>query len=154
MKLGNFVRPSRRSARSPRRRGSPSSARSCRRAPTGSPPARSPSCDPRGNFAISQRGRTTGVDHLGIQVEEGAELAEVAARLNSAGESIFEQKGAACCYARSDKAWVKDPQGVAWETFHTFGEETQYGQDAAPVPEEAESCATSKTCCAPAADAR
>jgi catechol 2,3-dioxygenase-like lactoylglutathione lyase family enzyme len=109
--------------------------------------------DPRVNFAISQRGRATGVDHLGIQVDDGAELADVATRLKGAGEAILEQKNAACCYARSDKAWVKDPQGVSWETFHTFGEETRYGEDAAPVPGEATACAAATACCSPSATA-
>jgi catechol 2,3-dioxygenase-like lactoylglutathione lyase family enzyme len=104
--------------------------------------------DPRVNFAISQRGRAFGVDHLGIQVDDGPELSEVAARLSRAGEPILEQKGAACCYARSDKAWVADPQGVSWETFHTLGEETVYGKDAAPVPDEP---AATSACCAPRA---
>jgi len=112
--------------------------------------------DPRVNFAISQRGRALGVDHLGIQVDDGGELAAVSARLTGAGKPILEQKAAACCYARSDKAWVADPQGVSWETFRTFGEETVYGEDGAPVPREdgapvpPEPAATS-ACCAPRA---
>jgi catechol 2,3-dioxygenase-like lactoylglutathione lyase family enzyme len=106
--------------------------------------------DPRVNFAISQRGRALGVDHLGIQVDEGSELSEVAARLQRAGEPILEQKDATCCYARSDKAWVADPQGVSWETFHTLGEETAYGTDDAPVATPAAE-AQASACCAPPA---
>lgn len=85
--------------------------------------------DPRVNFAISRRARATGLDHLGIQVDEPAELQEVAERLAASGASLLEQKDAACCYARSDKAWVNDPQGIAWETFHSHGEITVYGED-------------------------
>src|SRR5690606_18575369 len=73
--------------------------------------------DPRVNFAISARGRGAGLDHLGIQVESEAELRDVAGRLRGADRVIVEQSDAACCYARSDKAWVADPQGLAWETF-------------------------------------
>jgi hypothetical protein len=98
--------------------------------------------DPKVNFAISDRGRPAGIDHLGIQTESGYELAELARRLKAAGEQTIDQTATACCYARSDKAWVNDPSGIKWETFHTFGEETSYGED---LPADADSA-----CCAPA----
>ena len=109
--------------------------------------------DPRVNFAISTRG-TPGLDHLGIQAETGDELGEIAQRLKSADQSVFEQKDAACCYARSDKAWVRDPSGLNWETFHTSGQITTYGEDTA---KKATAAATqmsgptpaSASCCAP-----
>lgn len=86
--------------------------------------------DPRVNFAISERcGRAPGVDHLGIQVEEDAELSEIAGRLHQAEAPVVEQKNARCCYAEGDKVWVADPQGIPWETFHTFGDITVYGED-------------------------
>ena len=85
--------------------------------------------DPRVNFAISHRARVTGVDHLGIQVESAAELADLAGRLKAAGEVTRDQEATTCCYARSDKAWVNDPSGLRWETFHTFGEAVTYGED-------------------------
>jgi catechol 2,3-dioxygenase-like lactoylglutathione lyase family enzyme len=85
--------------------------------------------DPRMNFAISQRDRAPGLDHVGIQVDSGQDLAELATRLKSAGETTFDQEGATCCYARSDKSWVTDPAGLRWETFHTFGEATSYGEE-------------------------
>jgi len=83
--------------------------------------------DPRVNFAISQRGTAAGVDHLGIQVEDAAELAEVADRLAQAKAPVLEETATTCCYAKSDKQWIADPQGVAWETFLTHGEATVYG---------------------------
>jgi hypothetical protein len=85
--------------------------------------------DPRVNFAISDRARVTGVDHLGIQVDTGEELAELAGRLKAAGEVTRDQPATTCCYAKSDKAWVNDPNGVRWETFHTTGEAVAYGED-------------------------
>ena len=85
--------------------------------------------DPRVNLAISQRAHTCGVDHVGIQAETSAELAEMATRLKAAGETTFDQEATTCCYAKSDKSWVTDPSGVRWETFHTFGEATTYGED-------------------------
>lgn len=104
--------------------------------------------DPRVNFAISDRTAVAGVDHLGIQVESGEELAELAGRLRAAGEVTRDQEATTCCHARSDKAWVNDPNGPRWETFHAFGEAVTYGEDQAPV------AATSKTACrAPAAKA-
>ena len=87
--------------------------------------------DPRVNFAISARGAKVGVDHLGIQVDEGPELADLAERLKAAGETTFDQAATTCCYARSDKSWVSDPSGVRGETFHTFGEAVTYGEDPA-----------------------
>ncbi|SAL74195.1 glyoxalase/bleomycin resistance protein/dioxygenase [Caballeronia udeis] len=75
--------------------------------------------DPAVNFAISQRGAKPGVDHIGIQVETDAELQEMNARFIAAKLPVQEQTETTCCYARSDKAWTIDPQGVAWETFRT-----------------------------------
>jgi catechol 2,3-dioxygenase-like lactoylglutathione lyase family enzyme len=83
--------------------------------------------DPRVNFAISTRGRTPGLDHLGIQVENPAELQEVYGRLRKAGGTIVEQGDTACCYAKSEKSWIDDPAGISWETFHTTGESISYG---------------------------
>lgn len=94
--------------------------------------------DPRVNFAISQRGRAAGVDHVGIQADAPEELDEIAGRLKAAGAETVDQAAATCCYAKSDKTWVSDPAGLRWETFHTFGEATRYGEDvAAPAPERA-----------------
>ena len=85
--------------------------------------------DPRVNFAISMRGREPGLDHLGIQVESAEELQTVSGRLREAKHPLVEQAQADGCYARSDKAWSTDPQGVAWETFLTHGESAVYGCD-------------------------
>src|SRR5712692_5422050 len=75
--------------------------------------------DPRVNFAISTRGRQPGLDHLGIQVESKDELNDVYARLHQAGGHIVEQGQTTCCYAKSEKSWIDDPAGIAWETFFT-----------------------------------
>jgi len=83
--------------------------------------------DPRVNFAISTRGHEPGLDHLGIQVESQNELHEVYARLRQAGGNIIEQGETTCCYAKSEKSWIDDPAGIAWETFHTTGESIVYG---------------------------
>lgn len=83
--------------------------------------------DPRVNFAISTRGRQPGLDHLGIQAESGGELKEIYARLHKADADVVEQGQTKCCYAKSEKSWVDDPSGISWETFHTTGENTNYG---------------------------
>ena len=103
--------------------------------------------DPRVNFAISTRAGATGVDHLGIQVETSEELGALAGRLKAAGEVTRDQEAATCCYARSDKAWVNDPSGLRWETFHTFGEATSYGED---EPGAAVTANSGAACCPPA----
>lgn len=98
--------------------------------------------DPRVNFAISARGRA-GLDHLGIQAESAAELEELGVRLAQADVGVLPQKQAACCYARSDKYWTLDPQGLAWESFHTLASVPVYGEDrraAAAATEEKAAC--------------
>ena len=103
--------------------------------------------DPRVNFSISTRGEDRGLDHLGIQVDSREELGEIAGRLESAGQGVYDQGEAHCCYAHSHKAWVRDPEGLAWETFFTFGADTVYGEGmVAPEP-----AASRKACCARAA---
>ena len=85
--------------------------------------------DPRVNFAISAGNHAaTGIEHLGIQAEDGDELVEVYGRLKAADRPVLEEGATTCCYARSDKSWVVDPSGVRWETFHTLGEATTYGE--------------------------
>lgn len=113
--------------------------------------------DPRVNFAISNHGESgAGIDHLGIQVSTREELGALAGRLKDAGESTFDQTNTSCCYAKSDKSWVADPSGVRWETFHTFGTSTTYGEaDALSVMEPAKLASTTQestkapsACCA------
>jgi catechol 2,3-dioxygenase-like lactoylglutathione lyase family enzyme len=86
--------------------------------------------DPRVNFAISARGGATGIDHFGIQVETQGELQEVYGRLQNADRPVLEEGATTCCYAKSEKAWITDPQGLSWETFLTSGESTVYGDSA------------------------
>jgi catechol 2,3-dioxygenase-like lactoylglutathione lyase family enzyme len=104
--------------------------------------------DPRVNFAISTRGRAPGLDHLGIQAESGAELKEIYARLRKAGSAIVEQGQTSCCYAKSEKSWIDDPAGISWETFHTTGENTDYGDG---TGERIARIAHENSCCAPKA---
>jgi len=98
--------------------------------------------EPRVNFAISQRGHQTGVNHLGFQVESDDELKAMRGQLTAADTGLVEQTAAACCYAISDKYWVTDPQGVAWETFHTLDSVPIYGEDTRPS-------AMAGACCTP-----
>jgi catechol 2,3-dioxygenase-like lactoylglutathione lyase family enzyme len=115
--------------------------------------------DPCVNFAISARGLARGVDHIGIQVDDRAQLSELSERLKAAGETTLDEEATTCCYAQSDKSWVSDPSGIRWETFFTFGEATTYGEDVslttsqtaaaccAPQAAAATSTATTKACC-------
>ena len=98
--------------------------------------------DPRINFAISQRGSRSGVNHLGMQVDSDEELEQIHARLDRADAQIAAEKNVACCYARSDKYWVTDPAGIAWESFHSLGSVRFYG--------EGDEVKTEQTCCGPA----
>jgi hypothetical protein len=101
--------------------------------------------DPRVNFAISTRGREPGLDHLGIQVENKSELHDVYARLRTAGGNVVDQGETSCCYAKSEKSWIDDPSGIAWETFLTTGESTDYGDGSG---ERVARVAHEKSCCA------
>ena len=98
--------------------------------------------DPFVNFAISKRDKATGIRHLGIQAETQQELAEVFERIEHTRRPVLHEGKTTCCYARSDKNWVEDPQGVQWETFLTTGESTTYGGDAPEV-------ARARPCCEP-----
>jgi catechol 2,3-dioxygenase-like lactoylglutathione lyase family enzyme len=102
--------------------------------------------DPRVNFAISTRGREPGLDHLGIQAENGDELREIYTRLRRAGGTIIEQGQATCCYAKSEKAWIDDPAGISWETFLTTGGSSDYGDGSG---ERVTRVAHEQSCCAP-----
>jgi len=98
--------------------------------------------DPRVNFAISTRARRAGIDHLGIQAESNEELEDIGTRLAQADVATLPQKSASCCYARSDKYWTLDPQGVAWESFHTLDTVPVFGEDTRSQIE-----AKKKACC-------
>lgn len=84
--------------------------------------------DPRVNFAISTRSGKAGLDHLGVQVDGSEELAELEAQLKNASANVIEEKGTACCYSASDKSWVQDPAGIAWEAFHTLDSVPVFGE--------------------------
>ena len=83
--------------------------------------------DPRVNFAISSGNAHSGIEHLGIQVEDPDELGEVYQRLEAADRPVIAEGATTCCYAKSEKSWIADPDGVLWEAFHTNGEATTYG---------------------------
>jgi len=88
--------------------------------------------DPRVNFAISEGNHARkGIEHLGIQVESAEELSEVYGRLKAADRPVLEEGQTTCCYAKSEKSWISDPDGVVWEAFFTNGEATTYGDSPA-----------------------
>ena len=114
--------------------------------------------DPRVNFAISTRGQPPGVNHLGFQVDTDEELRGMHAQLQAADARLIQQDDQPCCYAQSNKYWVTDPTGTAWETFHTLGSIPVFGEDASvlkrgksTVPAESPKASA---CCAPAAKAQ
>ncbi len=105
--------------------------------------------DPKVNFAISTRASgKTGVDHLGFQVDSDDALKGLQAQLQAADAGMVTEENTACCYARSDKYWVVDPTGIAWETFHTLGSAPVYGSDRGPQVE-GQLAQTSNACCGP-----
>jgi len=99
--------------------------------------------DPPVNFAISTRGGKPGIDHLGIQTDDADELTALKARAQAADMALLDEGTTTCCYARSEKHWVTDPQGVAWEHFHTLGNIPVFNEAPQPAP------STAPACCAP-----
>ena len=115
--------------------------------------------DPRVNFAISNRSATLGLDHLGIQAEDNEELARIKQLLDKTQAPIKEQEGTTCCYSKSDKYWVTDPQGVAWESFHSLSEIPTFNEEKSDVENDMACCAPASvaeseekasSCCSPA----
>lgn len=99
--------------------------------------------DPRINFAISTRVKTKGVDHLGIQVDDLSELEAIRAQMSAANISTHDDGETTCCYARSEKSWVKDPNGIAWEAYQTM-DDVQIFSD--------KDAASDSACCVPDAN--
>ena len=97
--------------------------------------------DPRINFAISTRGGKVGVDHLGIQTDTEDELVALKAQAESAELTLLDVGETTCCYAHSDKYWLTDPQGIAWEQFHTLSDIPVFSQPAAPARGQPACCA-------------
>ena len=98
--------------------------------------------DPPVNFAISTRGTQPGIDHLGIQTDDPAELAALKARAEAADIALLDEGETTCCYARSEKHWLTDPQGIAWEHFHTLANIPVFSEESNPAP------AVNAACCA------
>ncbi len=106
--------------------------------------------DPRINFAISSCGNSEGVNHLGFQADDATELAEIHTRLQNADGAVIAEKGAICCYAKSDKYWVMDPSGIAWESFHTLDSNPTFnGKTAESTAATSVMETSASACCAP-----
>ena len=112
--------------------------------------------DPRVNFAISTRGSKPGLDHQGFQVDDAEELTALKARASAADLAMLDEGTTTCCYARSDKHWITDPQGIAWEHFHSLGNIPIFNESATPTAAESTCCppsapqqATAAACCSP-----
>ena len=108
--------------------------------------------DPRVNFAISSGHAAKGIEHLGIQVEDGEELTEVYDRLKAADRPVLEEGATTCCYAKSEKSWIADPDGIVWEAFLTNGDATIYGDS--PALAALSTNAADGACCAPTVPAQ
>lgn len=101
--------------------------------------------DPPVNFAISTRGSVPGIDHLGIQTDDAGELAALKARAQAADMALLDEGQTTCCYARSEKHWVTDPQGIAWEHFHTLGSIPVFSEAKPAAPVAAACCGPEQT---------
>ncbi len=103
-------------------------------------------------FAISTRTKTTGVDHLGIRVDSEEELNALADRLKKADLGVYEEGEVTCCYAKSNKAWVKDPTGIPWEAYQNMEDVQIFNTNSVEVSESAccpPTAITETSCCSP-----
>ena len=93
--------------------------------------------DPRINYAISTGHAEVGIEHLGLQTDNENELKEIYSNMQKAKGEVREEGDCTCCYSKSQKSWITDPQGVDWEAFYTYGSATVYGEglNAKPAPE-------------------
>jgi catechol 2,3-dioxygenase-like lactoylglutathione lyase family enzyme len=98
--------------------------------------------EPRLNFAISTRSGKVGVDHMGLQVDDAAELGALRDQMSQANISTHSDGETTCCYARSEKSWVEDPNGLPWEAYHTMADAQIYASTDSAVE-------ASGACCAP-----
>jgi catechol 2,3-dioxygenase-like lactoylglutathione lyase family enzyme len=115
--------------------------------------------EPPVNFALSARGHVAGLNHFGIQVDSNEELAIAReASERAAGDGVLDQGEASCCYARSEKHWKVDPQGIAWEHFLTLADAPVFGDDTAtqagacciPIRRDSDEGASAEApCCVP-----
>jgi hypothetical protein len=105
--------------------------------------------DPRLNFAISTRTKGKGVNHLGVQVESPAELTEIAERLKSADLGVYAEGETTCCYAKSNKTWVEDPSGIAWEAYQNMGDAEIFSEAVESSKKDEEACCVpgQSSCC-------
>lgn len=119
--------------------------------------------NPRVNFAISQRGHAAGVNHLGFQVDSNEELSALRGQIAEEPVDVLDETDAACCYAQSNKYWIRDPQGIAWETFHTLNEIPVFGAETTAANEAGACCVPlakhaqdtpEVTCCVPKRDSK
>ena len=107
--------------------------------------------DPRVNFAISTRAKNKGIDHLGIQVDEEDELAELRDRLKAGDMPVVNEGETVCCYAVSDKSWIQDPSGIPWEAYRTMEDAQLFSSQ---VDQTSSGCCTPETMSTPVAVSR
>jgi catechol 2,3-dioxygenase-like lactoylglutathione lyase family enzyme len=66
---------------------------------------------------IEGGGEPGSLNHLGVEVETTAQVADAQRRLSAEGLATAVEDEVACCYAVQDKVWVDDPNGAPWEIY-------------------------------------
>lgn len=88
------------------------------------------------------------LNHVGIEVFDGAEVEEAAQRLTQAGLATFDERDTTCCFALQDKVWVHDPAGVPWEVYVVKDDDPAGAEPARSVLTFIDG--SDSACCAPA----
>ena len=73
--------------------------------------------DPPVILSLNLGGEAGKVSHLGIRYPGTGDVASELARAKREGIELLEQKGTTCCYAKADKFWVRDADGMPWEMY-------------------------------------
>lgn len=86
--------------------------------------------DPPLILSLNLHGTPGTVGHLGIRYPESSQVAAGLQRAERDSLEPFRQEGVTCCYAKADKFWVHDADGVPWEMYTLLAD-----AEAEPAPD-------------------
>ena len=90
---------------------------------------------------------TERLNHLGVEVFDDAQVTQATERLKTEGLSHLVEDETTCCYAKQNKVWAKEPDGMRWEWYHVLSDTDEFGREAPDVPAAAPAATTERSCC-------
>ena len=86
--------------------------------------------DPPVILSLNVGGEPGTVSHLGIRYPGTGDVASEMVRAKANELEMLEQPGTTCCYAKADKFWVRDADGMPWEMYAMIADaETETASD-------------------------